>query len=81
MRSHTLCACASPVMAHSTGLKVLGINAFGSVKHDFYGLLCMRRAPRKEALFHEMRNLVTRMNRALPGAERKCVPPDALVRT
>ena len=54
---------------------MLGVSAFGSVKHDFYGLLCMRRAPRKEALFHEIRNLVTRMNRSLPGAERKCVSP------
>ena len=52
----------------------MGADGFGPVKRDFYGLLCMRRAPKKEALFHELRGLVTRMNRALPGAERKCVP-------
>ena len=72
-RLHTLCSCAF-ARASLSWMQVLGVNAFGSVKHDFYGLLCMRRAPKKEGLFNELRGLVTRMNRALPGAERKCVP-------
>ena len=75
-----LCACASARDTRSW-LQVLGVNACGSVKQDFYGLLCMRRAPKKEALFQELRGLVTRLNRALPGAERKCVPPHSSART
>ena len=54
---------------------MLGIGGFGPVKRDFYGLLCMRRAPKKEALYEELRALVTRMNRELPGIERKCAHP------
>ena len=56
-------------------LQVLGVSAFGPVKRDFYALLCTRRAPKKEALYDQLRNMVTRMNTALPGAERTCVAP------
>jgi len=51
----------------------LGIDGFGPVKRDFYELLCLRRAPKKEALFQELRAVIERLNRELPGAERKCV--------
>lgn len=60
-------------MSDLASLQVLGADALGPVKRDFYALLCMRHPPKKEALYDVLRNMVTRLNTALPGAERKCV--------
>ena len=53
--------------------QVVGCAALGPMKQPFYELLCTRRAPKNEALFATLRDLVTRMNASLPGAKRMCV--------
>jgi hypothetical protein len=51
---------------------VLGYEAFGPCKQEFYELLCNAKAPKSEALYEALRELISKMNIRLPGAKRMC---------
>ena len=53
--------------------QVLGHAAFGVMQRAFYDLLRRRHAPKREALFATLRDLVTKFNAMLPGNKRMCV--------
>lgn len=52
---------------------MLGHGAFGVMQRAFYDLLRRRHAPKREALFATLRDLVTKFNAMLPGDKRMCV--------